>query len=224
MTFTVRVSSEIASRHIHFFNQDDNDYGLQHGDLDHGNRFEFVDTSGTVVEHKVTTLKMDQTLYFIMITVMNYIDEETKKVEKEIEEWEKKASTELARRLWAHCNCYPAPYIEWEEKNPFKQSNPHFSTNVGRLFNHRFKTVVSIKETLNDLQVILGIYDGEEDILKVDMVHKKDYIMINILRKIFLLNYFFDPILNYLCFFEIHIFSQMFFRFFMFPSRGIHGC
>jgi len=144
---------------IHFFNQDDNDYGASTWGLVTANRFEFLDTSGTVVEHKVTTLKMDQLLYFIMITVMNYIDEETKKVEKEIEEWEEKARNELAG--CGPRSCYPAPYIEWEEKNPFKQSNPHFSTDVGRAFNHRFKTVVSIKETLNDLQVILGIPDGE---------------------------------------------------------------
>ena len=144
---------------IHFFNQDDVDYGCSTWGTIVANKFEFGDAPGTVVEHKVTTLKMNQLLYFIMINAMKYIDEETKKVEKEIEEWEEKARKELAG--CGPRSCYPGPYQEWEEKNPFKQSNPHFSTSVGIAFKYRFKTVVSIKETLNDLQVILGIPDGE---------------------------------------------------------------
>jgi hypothetical protein len=141
---------------IYFFNEDDGEttWGLVVANL-----FEFGDTSGCDVEHKVTTLKLSKLLYFVMITAMNYIDEETKKVEKEIEEWEEKGRKALDG--YGPRSCYPAPYIEWEEKNPFKQSNPHFSTSVGRAFKHRFKTVVSIKETLNDLQIILGIPDGE---------------------------------------------------------------
>tara|TARA_X000000950_G_C13776028_1_gene603020 strand:- start:154 stop:705 length:552 start_codon:yes stop_codon:yes gene_type:complete len=144
---------------IYFYNEDEEHYVASTWGLVMANRFEIGDASGTVVEHKVTTLKINELLYFVMITAMKYIDEETKKVEKEIEEWEEKARKELAG--CGPRSCYPEPYREWEEKNPFKQSNPHFSTNVGRAFNHRFKTVVSIKETLNDLQIILEIPDGE---------------------------------------------------------------
>jgi|OM-RGC.v1.018662033 hypothetical protein len=146
---------------IYFFNDDDDEYEQTWG-LVVANQFECEDTSGTVVKTKVRTLKINKLLYFVMITAMNYIDEETKKVEKEIEEWEEKERKEL--HGYGPRSCYPEPYVEWEKKNPFKQSNPHFSTNVGRAFNHRFKTVVSIKETLNDLQVILEIdhlHDGE---------------------------------------------------------------
>lgn len=144
---------------IFFFNEDKNYEGESTWGLIVANRFEIGDASGTVVKHKVKTLTINQLMYFVMITAMNYIDEETKKVEKEIEEWEEKG-----RKALNGCgprSCYPEPYREWEEKNPFKPSNPCFSTIVGKAFKHRFKTVVSIKETLNDLQVILGIPIGE---------------------------------------------------------------
>ena len=148
---------------IYFFNEDDETHTIS-GNTTWGtivaNQFEIGDEYlETVVKHKVTTLNINQLLYFVMINAMKYIDEETKKVEKEIEEWEEKGRKALDG--YGPRSCYPAPYVEWEEKNPFKQSNPHFSISVGRAFNHRFKTVVSIKETLNDLQVILGIPDGE---------------------------------------------------------------
>lgn len=149
---------------IYFFNEDEENYGRSTSTWGNimANRFEIGDEYlETVVKHNVTTLKIDKLLYFVMINAMKYIDEETKKVEKEIEEWKEKKRKAL--HGYGPRSCYPALYVEWEKKNPLKQSNPHFSTSVGIAFKHRFKTVVSIKETLNDLQVILGIPDGERE-------------------------------------------------------------